>query len=84
MSRKGGNKPTPGWQITNNKGNIKLMQSQNIAAKSKHTVHIWYCAHTHSVAVAAAAVAKYLLKSNCEQVLTGSLHQSHGKSDTET
>lgn len=40
--------------------------------------------HTRSVAVAAAAVAKHLLKSNCEQVLTGSLHQSHGKSDTET
>jgi len=38
----------------------------------------------HSVAVAAAAVAKYLLKSNCEQVLPGSLHESHGKSDTET
>jgi len=84
MSRKGGNKPTPGWQITNKKRNIKLMQSQNIPAKSKYRVHVWYCMCTHSIAVAAAATAKYLLKSNCEQVLTGSLHQSHGKSDTET
>lgn len=38
----------------------------------------------HTCSTAAAAAAKYPLKSNCEQAFTGSLHQSHGKSDTET
>lgn len=84
MSRKGGIIPTTKWQIANSKRNTKLTQKQNISAKSKYTLHIWYHICMHSVAVAAAAVAKYLLKSNCEQVLPGSLHESHDKSDTET